>query len=160
PSAAIWPTISPLWFVFYLSNVAMVTQAPLDAGVLGHFWSLAIEEHFYLAWPIIVLMATLRRLMSIAAALLAFSLTVRVVWSMSGTAPPGALYLLTPLRLDALAVGAFCSLALRGPDGLRPLVRPAWIAMIGGGAIIVLIVLLARSLRYDTAVMETFGFTS
>src|SRR5690606_1138888 len=60
----------------------------------------------------------------------------------------------------ALAVGAFCSLALRGPDGLRPLVRPAWIAMIGGGAIIVLIVLLARSLRYDTAVMETFGFTS
>lgn len=158
PSAGVWPTFNPLWFVFYLSNVAMVTEAPLSAGILGHFWSLAIEEHFYLAWPLIVLLASRRQLMAIAAGLVVFSLTARVLLGLSG-APSQALYVLTPLRFDALAVGAICSLAIRGQGGLAPLIRPAWIAMLSCGAAVVLIVLLTRSFSPDNGPMQMFGFT-
>lgn len=158
PSAGIWPDFSPLWFVFYLSNVAMVSAAESDAGILGHFWSLAIEEHFYLVWPLCVLLATRRQLMAIAAGLLLLALAARLLLGLSGAASAEAMYVLTPLRLDPLAVGAICSLAVRGPAGLAPLIRPAWIAMLAGGTAVVLIVLLT-SLSPNNLVMQMYGFT-
>lgn len=158
PSAGVWPTFNPLWFVFYLSNVAMITEAPLHAGILGHFWSLAIEEHFYLVWPLIVLLASRRQLMVIAAGLIVASLTARALLGWSGE-PSLALYVLTPLRLDALSIGAICSLAIRGQGGLGPLIRPAWVTMLSCGAAVVLIVLLTRSFSPDSGPMQTFGFT-
>lgn len=53
-------------------------------GVLEHLWSLAIEEHFYLAWPAIVvaILAVTRRLtgaLVVAAALLAGSMAARLM---------------------------------------------------------------------------------
>src|SRR4051812_8053988 len=51
------------WLWLYLSNFAAVFigDHTFAAGLVqaGHFWSLAIEEQFYLVWPLIVL--TLRR---------------------------------------------------------------------------------------------------
>jgi peptidoglycan/LPS O-acetylase OafA/YrhL len=159
PGAGVWPTFSPLWFVFYLSNVAMITQAPLGAGILSHFWSLAIEEHFYLFWPVLVFFAARQRLMAIAAGLLVFSLSLRVMLAFSGAMSPEAFYFLTPLRLDGLVVGAICSLAVRGAEGVMPWSRAGWMAMLGGGAAVLLIVLFARTLSYHNIAMQTFGFT-
>src|SRR5262249_40880734 len=41
------------WHLAYLSNVYGVRQGWL--GSLAHFWSLAVEEQFYLVWPALVL---------------------------------------------------------------------------------------------------------
>src|SRR5262245_34719431 len=50
----LWP-----WLVTYTSN--MVDPAtPL--GFVGHFWSLAVEEQFYLVWPPLVLLLSRRTL--------------------------------------------------------------------------------------------------
>jgi peptidoglycan/LPS O-acetylase OafA/YrhL len=43
-----WP-----WCAAYLSNFRFLV-APDDASSLRHTWSLAIEEHFYLVWPLVV----------------------------------------------------------------------------------------------------------
>jgi peptidoglycan/LPS O-acetylase OafA/YrhL len=159
PGAGVWPDLNPLWFVFYLSNVAMIAQTPHDAGILSHFWSLAIEEHFYLAWPAVVLLATRRQLIAIAVGVVVVSLFARLLLRLSGAASPDTLYFLTPFRLDALAVGAICSLAVRGRGGLAPLILPAWLAMLGGGAAVISIVLFTRSYAASTGLMQTLGYT-
>jgi peptidoglycan/LPS O-acetylase OafA/YrhL len=42
-----WPVL------LYLSNVVVLEG--VDLGLVGHTWSLAIEEHFYLLWPLALL---------------------------------------------------------------------------------------------------------
>ncbi|HEX6051682.1 MAG TPA: acyltransferase, partial [Gemmatimonadaceae bacterium] len=51
------------WFWTYTSNVFLaVTGRWEQTGILGHFWSLAVEEQFYLIWPAVVLLLSPRQL--------------------------------------------------------------------------------------------------
>lgn len=47
------PTEEIAWCAAYLSNVSVMTVG-VPRGPLEHTWSLCIEEHFYLAWPLVV----------------------------------------------------------------------------------------------------------
>ena len=158
PSAEVWPRFDAFWFVFYLTNFAQVAQGPTGAGILGHFWSLAVEEHLYLVWPALVLMFTRRQMILVAVGLLLLCLCARVTLRLSRQMSPYAIYLLTPLRLDGLAVGAICCLAVRGPRGLEPLIGHAWTAMLGGAGIVVVCVFLGGS-SGGSGPMQTVGYT-
>ena len=46
-----WP-----WHAAYLSNVRIALDGKWP-GPVSHFWSLSVEEQFYLLWPMIVLFA-------------------------------------------------------------------------------------------------------
>lgn len=86
---------------------------------LGHFWSLCVEEQFYLFWPCIVFVVRDRRkLIWICALSLPVCLALRVLgqhflpaWMIDGDVLNRA----TPLRLDALLMGGLVALILRGP---------------------------------------------
>lgn len=101
----------------YLSNYWQVGH---DGGAFRHLWSLAVEEHFYLLWPALMLVCG-RRLVPIAAGLAAGSLALRL-WL---TAPDNVeTYRLTHLRLDGLLLGCLLALVIYGRD--RPhVVRPS-----------------------------------
>jgi len=80
---------------------------PFGADVSGfsHFWSLAVEEQFYLVWPVVVLLAVGRRLLWICIALVLTALLSRAFMQVSG-AKPEMIYMFTFCRMDALAMGA------------------------------------------------------
>ena len=64
----------------YLADFWVATGR--DLGALLHTWSLAIEEQFYLGWPLLLLaVRSRRRLTVVALALATASLVALVVWS-------------------------------------------------------------------------------
>lgn len=93
---------------------------------LRHFWSLAVEEQFYLLWPLVMaglLVLAARRgrwvIWAALAALSAFSIVAAFL------ATPEAAYLRTDTRMIGLLVGAALATAWRahplvGPVGSRP----------------------------------------
>jgi peptidoglycan/LPS O-acetylase OafA/YrhL len=80
---------------------------------LGHTWSLAVEEQFYLLWPVaFVLLGTRRG----KAALLGFAAATPVVRVLTAhTAQAGRIPAMFHTRGDALAIGCLLALAWRDP---------------------------------------------
>ncbi|MEI6401597.1 MAG: acyltransferase family protein [Actinomycetota bacterium] len=107
------------WALPYLANWHLIALARdywgavTEASVFNHLWSLAIEEQFYLVWPVVVLMALRRRapiasLAVITAVLAAASLAVTFVLASSHQA--ARIYFGTDTRAFALLVGALAAL--------------------------------------------------
>ena len=113
-----------LWYWTYLSNFAIGLRHEWNLGSIDVSWSLAIEEQFYLVWPAVVLLLGRRALMSFCAAVVAVAVLSRTALTLGG-GHPIAISVLTPCRMDALALGAFLALAVRGPGGVAALVSRA-----------------------------------
>jgi peptidoglycan/LPS O-acetylase OafA/YrhL len=107
------------WALPYLANWHLIALARdywgavTEASVFNHLWSLAIEEQFYLVWPVVVLVALRRRapiasLAVITAVLAAASLAVTLVLASSDQA--ARIYFGTDTRAFALLVGAMAAL--------------------------------------------------
>jgi peptidoglycan/LPS O-acetylase OafA/YrhL len=106
----------------YSANFALAAGS--DGGTLGHFWSLAIEEQFYLAWPIAVYFLDRSALIRVCWGSLLAAAAFRGVEEWLGYSS----WLLTPGRIDTLLLGALLALAARSPQGLRGWSRGALIA--------------------------------
>ncbi|MDP9169918.1 MAG: acyltransferase [Acidobacteriota bacterium] len=105
-----------LWFWVYLQNIPATFAPSLMSGP-EHFWSLAVEEHYYLLWPFLVLLLTREGLLRTAGLAIAVSLVTRMVLSQYET------FYFTLARLDGLAMGsALAIFARRQPCGLRQFV--------------------------------------
>jgi len=97
---------------------------------IGHFWSLCVEEQFYLIWPFVVYKVRRREtLIKICLAVIVLSPIVRAVLTL--ILSPQLLqmelfYRSLPTRLDALLIGGLVALSLRGPEEtiVRRLRRP------------------------------------
>jgi peptidoglycan/LPS O-acetylase OafA/YrhL len=96
---------SLLWHALYLSNFWYALRNDWTPWVLCHFWSLSIEEQFYVAWPLIVLLVPRRRFEPICMGIILLSLAYRFYWPVTAT-PALARDLLPPASMDALASGA------------------------------------------------------
>lgn len=114
------------WYWGYLANYKIAADGWPAFGGVGHFWSLAVEEQFYLLWPLVVAITGRRTFTVLCAALVAAGPVVRFsLWSAG--LPPIA-NIITPARMDALALGALIAVIARSPDGLariRRFVGPA-----------------------------------
>jgi peptidoglycan/LPS O-acetylase OafA/YrhL len=116
------PAIGPIvahqgWLWGYGTNLYMGWKGTWffekDWLKLGHFWSLAIEEQFYLGWPLVVFLFSRRTLIGTCIACLAFSLAARILL-VGLDAPKICAEIMTPCKIDALAAGALAVLLLRG----------------------------------------------
>jgi peptidoglycan/LPS O-acetylase OafA/YrhL len=138
------------WFVFYLRNWRGVD--PASDGVLGHLWSLAVEEQFYIGWSIVVFLVATRWLPHVTMALIAFAPLVRAVmnrWGYSGY----EIFRATPARMDSLLLGALVALAARSSwkNRLPSAARIAALVAIAGLAIARII---TGPLTLDTLIIQ------
>lgn len=94
------------WLVAFLPNVATAFGIVTSFGFLDILWSVAVEEHFYIAWPLIVMCFPARSLGRICIFILLVTVSIRLYWLHRGGSFLGA-YVFTATRLDGLAVGSW-----------------------------------------------------
>jgi peptidoglycan/LPS O-acetylase OafA/YrhL len=89
---------------------------------VSHFWSLSMEEHFYVFWPVVLVWCGARRAAGIAMGLIAFTIIWRQVALMVMHDGQNLLQR-TDLRLDAFLFPALLAILLRLPEWRERLVR-------------------------------------
>ena len=106
-----WQSVNPWWYLTYLSN--WKPGHGMKDLCLGHMWTLAIEEQFYLAWPLVVFLCPRRRLGAACVAVMAAALALRVAMVRLGFHLEAVNRLTLP-RLDSLASGGWVAAVVRG----------------------------------------------
>jgi peptidoglycan/LPS O-acetylase OafA/YrhL len=89
----------------YTFNVYGGLRGELSGSLVSHFWSLSVEEQFYLAWPWVILLVPRRALTAVIAGTIAVGPLSRVALLLAG-APYDAMRMATTSCLDLLAGGA------------------------------------------------------
>jgi peptidoglycan/LPS O-acetylase OafA/YrhL len=107
-----WP--QGTWaYLAYLGNLEFAHKTMVGPFIAGHFWSLAVEEQFYLLWPLIVWkIGDLRKLTYILVFLCGISFGIKLICvllhhNLAWT------YFLLPTRMEGLATGSLCAIAVR-----------------------------------------------
>ncbi len=128
-----WVWQQALWPVHLGNYARFLGSPPLDIArtdillrrqhtvmLYGHFWSLCLEEQFYLLWPLVVFkLRDRRRLIQLCMAVIVLSPLARIL---AGAFAPqwmvarGVVYGALPFRADSLLIGGLLALLLRGPE--------------------------------------------
>lgn len=156
------------WFWLYASNllIAKHNQWPSQmwASVkwlrVDHFWSLAVEEHFYLVWPTIILLLSRKAAVRFCIGCIAAALALRLAIYFHGPQTSDSWirgYVLTPCRMDALALGGLIALLARGPGGVRALVPAARILAASCGLCSLYFIM--KNSPPEGFLMSTFSYT-
>jgi peptidoglycan/LPS O-acetylase OafA/YrhL len=124
----------------YSSTIILIFDPTFAMGALGHTWSLAIEEQFYLLWAPVLAVCLLRvrdaRALAAPVAGLAAGL-MALFWILWGSVGP-ALYYRPDPRFGELLAGAALALVLAG----RPAsLSRSWDRALGAGVIVALVAL-------------------
>jgi peptidoglycan/LPS O-acetylase OafA/YrhL len=120
--------------LFYYANFQIAfTHRSLD--VFTPFWSLAVEEHFYLLWPLAVWLLSRRNLMGLCVAGAVASLGWRIAVVSSG-ATDEISRLVTPGALDGLLCGGWLALARRDQANWEKIRRWTLPVLLGTGGFV------------------------
>src|SRR5262249_27080664 len=101
-------------FYSIFHNVLHADGPPV--GWMSTFWSLSVEEHFYLGWALVVALVGASRLGLAAIAGFAGTVGLRVALALSPYS--AAIYRCTFTRLHAILPGSALAIVTRRPGGL------------------------------------------
>lgn len=111
-SRELWP-----WLVTYTTNIYMGMSGEWPTP-MSHAWSLAVEEQFYIVWPLVMLWLPWKWMFPALVATVAVGSGFKV-WAYASGANDFVCWFSTPGSLDSLGAGALLALWQRGP-GLVP----------------------------------------
>jgi peptidoglycan/LPS O-acetylase OafA/YrhL len=123
------------WHALYVSNVLFALREAYVPWLTAAWWSLAVEEQFYLLWPVAVLLVPRRLLPGLCLVLVAAGIGVRAMLDHSHAADQ--VYSLLPAVVDGLAGGALLTLVRRSGTALLRHMPAAGLASAAGWAAMV-----------------------
>ena len=130
------------WHALYLSDLYPLWHGTFTP-IGGHFWTLSVEEQFYLFWPLLVLVLPIRNIMYLALVLCLFAPLSRLAlwYFMGGTNL--SMWSFPTTALDLLCFGAFLA-CMKHQTGL-----PVDGRFMRGFRIVGLVALLAYGVGYS-----------
>ncbi|HZY82687.1 MAG TPA: acyltransferase [Cyclobacteriaceae bacterium] len=147
------------WYWAYLQNWLVLFDPDFPpANFLSHFWSLAIEEQFYVFWPLVVYVTPRNKMLYVALAFIIVSLLLRITLIAFDVSTVKA-YVFTFSRLDGLCIGASIATMLRIPhlqEKLNHLTKPV---MIVTAILTVAVIGVGRSVSFAHPAFATIGYT-
>lgn len=151
-----WPHIW-YWYAFFAANIGE-SLGKAGGGALQPLWSLAVEEQFYLIWPLLVYFTPRRNLTKIVVGLLIGAPIIRAVLTFT-SASHFPVYFLAPARMDLLAAGALLAIHR---DTVAEYGRSYWLTLsVAAGGIFCLLSLFFRSFRTsaNSLLFNTAGYS-
>ncbi len=162
-----------LTYLVYIGNffevgdpsVSVIRSAvsPLFNVSFGHFWSLCVEEQFYLFWPLLVLLVPERiRLIQTAAMISLVTLLARTYVVLTHRSAEAQLWTFhtLPFRLDTMLMGGILALLLRGElaDQWQRACRWIFLGACAALGVILLLPQLPRSLLVQSVGLTIVAF--
>jgi peptidoglycan/LPS O-acetylase OafA/YrhL len=124
-------------FLTYTSNFQFIAQGHWPETA-GHFWTLAVEEQFYLVWPLVILTVPRRALLGLVVAL-AVTAPLWRAWAATQDWSYFATYLPPVAALDTLGLGAILALGVAWyPDRVSSWAKACGVAGFGALALALL----------------------
>jgi peptidoglycan/LPS O-acetylase OafA/YrhL len=144
-------------YFLYLQNWPVFwTHGFFKYSLIGHFWSLAVEEQFYLIWPVLIWLLPERLLRRVCLIGLPLALAGRLALVHRFGTDFGVMNLTTS-RIDGLLLGSYLAFeSRRGP------IRPAWrLSTFAAGAALIGYIAIRHTdeLSATGIYMHTFGVT-
>ena len=99
------------WLLFYGTNILIAIKGTFIVATLNHFWTLAVEEHFYLVWPWIVRKTKGENLLWACVGLVFFAVGLRSTLLMNNVSG-FTIHTLSLCRMDDFAIGAMGAILL------------------------------------------------
>lgn len=148
-----------IWFWTYTQNwLGAFSSDWINGSIISHFWSLAIEEQFYLFWPFIIYFNSKKSIVRISIVIIFMSIILRNIfiyfeysWVTS--------YIFTLSRLDNLAIGALCAVLVRDGVFVKILNRYIVYIMMISFLIVIFILVYTRNLSMSNIYFLSFGYT-
>jgi peptidoglycan/LPS O-acetylase OafA/YrhL len=138
------------WIWLYATNILICLRGGYLVASVNHFWSLAVEEHFYLIWPALVKYFDIRRILVVCLVAFAIANACRGVIAWQNWSPYAAT-VFTLCRVDSLAAGALLAVFEQTQPKER-IVRAARITFWTLLALVVLYIALPHHTAWSTPV--------
>jgi peptidoglycan/LPS O-acetylase OafA/YrhL len=104
----------PAWSYFaFVNNIFSGFTGDVGRPWLSPYWTMAVEEQFYLVAPTLLIFTPRRARLPVLGAIVAFAIACRAIFLWEG-APGTASTLLLVSRADCLAIGLACAVLLNG----------------------------------------------
>jgi len=94
-----------MWYILYVPNFLIYTTQQWP-GILSHFWSLGIEEQFYLFWPLVIFVSPWRYLKYLFPAIIVISIIAKFIFYLKTTSFFSYYDVLPISCFDAFGIGA------------------------------------------------------
>jgi peptidoglycan/LPS O-acetylase OafA/YrhL len=155
-----------LWSLVYAQNIAFNVDPSLQTVVpyvaIGHFWSLAVEEQFYMLWPLTLWLVRDRRQMIrlCLGGVIAANLMRLGLWHwLPASEASDWIYKELPTHMDGLLLGACAVLAIR-KRSVEDILRRTRLLFYAALAVLLAVCVSARDLDYRSYQMSTIGYTA